>query len=290
MNDFIFTPVKLLKKDFYTWLKQTLIDNGWQNISSRPATENDIFYSKGESNNENIFFRMKEYYGAQTTTTISASIDIYLPVAPLRSYTPGINGAAGVMVPNVAAANFYNNRIAAGGISINTEMTIYYHCNKDRIVFIVEWPSYSELHSTFHLFGKTFRPIAKKPMTTQTVVLSGYSYGTVGPYIASIADINMSTTAIQKGDFNYFSNLKPKNPSGKYFMSELCITNDTDGFHSMVDGIYAINNDTTAEYNIVLKGDELVDNQGRVYRITSIVRSHTNYPAVPFPLIAFRIQ
>lgn len=290
MNDFIFTPVKMLKKDFYTWLKQTLIDNGWRNISSRPSTENDIFHSTGESGEEEILFRMKEYYNAQTTTTISSSTDIYLPVVPLRSYTPGINGAAGVMVPSTAANAFYNNRLARSGMSVTTELTVYYHCNKDRIVFVVEWPSYTGLDSTFHLFGKPFGIIAKKPITTQTVVLSGYTYGTAVPQFADIADINISTSSVSAGTFNYFSDLRSVNVGNKFFMSELCIANSTDGLHSMVDGIYAINNDVRISNYNALDGDELVDSEGKVYRIRNIARAHSSYGAVPFQLIAFRIS
>lgn len=289
MNDFIFTPVKLKKSGFYSWLKTMLNDNGWRNISSKPSTDNDIFYSNGETGNDEILFRIKEYYNADVNNTITNSAYVNLSVLPLRSYTPGVNGASGSINPSTGNSGFYNDRIAQNNvISKESDMTVYYHCNKDRIVYIVEWPDYLGMDATFHLYGKPYNILSKKPMTTQTVTLSGLAYSSISPAISDIADLN--STSYFSGDLNYFSPPRFINSNNMMFMSDISITHKDNGFHALVDGIFAINSDPSVTSNSALKGDELIDSEGRVYRITPIARSAgSNYPATSFPLIAFRI-
>lgn len=288
MSDFIFTPVKMKKKNFYGWLKSTMISAGWTNISSRPVTDNDVMFSTGESGEENILFRMKEFYTTGSTNTITESTDIYLSTYPLRSYKPGNSGLAGVAEPSFTTGKFIWGRIARSNLHQETDMTVYYHCNKDRIVFVVEWPEHTNSDSNFFMFGKPTRVLAKKPTTTPTVTLQGYSYSTLA-MVSDIADVDTGDTAFVV-TFAQLDTIRSVSSSKGFIMSEIEILHGVDGIHSIVDGIYAIGKDLTIQYNRVLTGDELKDDDGNIYRLASLIAAHSSYPAVTHPLIAFRIR
>lgn len=288
MSEFIFTPATMKKRDFYTWLKNTMIQAGWENISSRPATDNDVMYSKGESGEENLYIRMKEYYSTSSNATLSNAVDVYLSVYPIRSYIPGNSGSAGVGNPPFTTSSFHWGRIARSNTHLDTEMTVYYHCNKDRIVFVVEWSSYTELDANFFLLGKPTKVFAKKPMTSLSAALCGYGYSTLNS-VSDVADINPSNSAFSV-TLTYLNTPLSINLSGNFIASEIGVVQKDDGLHSTLDGIYAVGGDNKIQYPKAMTGHELIDEDGRVYRLSSMTSAHGNYNSVPFPFIAFRIK
>ena len=265
-----------------------MIDAGWQNISSRQATDNDVMYSKGESGEENLYIRMKEYYSTSSTSTLSNTNEVYLSVYPLRSYVPGSSGVAGVGNPVFTTGNFHWSRIARSAVTPDTEMTVYYHCNKDRIVFVIEWSLHTGLDANFFLFGKPTRVLAKQPMTSLSATLSGYGYSTFN-FVSDVADIDPAGAAFPV-TFSQLDTPQSIGSSGTFAISEIAVLQKDDGIHSVVDGIYAVGRDSRIQYVSALTGDELVDDEGRVYRLSSMSMAHSSYPSVPFPLIAFRIK
>jgi len=278
------------KKELYGWLLNTMISAGWENISSRPSVDNDILYSKGESGEEDLYIRLKEYYSTSTTSTLSTTTDIYLSSYPLRSYKPGGVGVSGIADPPLATGRFQWGRIARAATHLETPLTVYYHCNKDRIVFIVEWTGYTEFDSNFFLFGKPSNLIVKKSDTSVSVTVSGYGYTSSSVYISDVADDDSDNSAYV-ASLTQLDIPRSINSSNRISMSEVGITQTFDGFHSIVDGIYGINKDSRMENTRVLNGDELLDDKGNVYRMTSVVPyQNSNYFNTPFPLIAFRIQ
>lgn len=284
MTEVVFKSVQLQKKDFYDWLKTEMTNVGWRNISSRPASDNDVFHSTGESGQDNLLIKMKEYYNTQSTTLIS-NTGVYFSAMPLSSYTPGNTGVAGVMYPS---GGYIVCRLCERALVPETFMTVYYNINKDRVVIIIEWALYTGEDSTFLLMGKPTNTIAKTTEITKTVVATGTSYGGQISF-STLADYYEYPSGVA-GVFQLMDVPRSKTSAGGLIMSDIILTNPIDGIHSLVEGIYSIKGDVAINYPSAMKGAELIDEESKKYRVTAMLRGVSANTAFVHPLIAFRVE
>lgn len=284
MTEVVFKSIQLQKKDFYDWLKTEMTNVGWQNISSRPATDNDVLHSTGESGQDNLLIRMKEYYNTQTTSLISTN-GVYFSAMPLSSYTPGNTGVAGVMYP---LSGYVVCRFCAGSLPAQTFMTVYYNINKDRVIIIIEWALYTGEDSTFLLMGKPTNTIAKTTDITKVVVATANSYGSQVLF-STLADYYEYPSGAT-GGFQLMDVPRSRTLAGGWIMSDIILTNPIDGIHSLVDGIYSIKGDITITYPSAMCGIELVDEELKKYRVAVMLGRINGITNFPHALVAFRVE
>lgn len=135
MSDFIFSKIKIKKKELYDTIERLLVNAGWQNISSNATTDYKVMFSQGESGTHRLCFQLREtspdnVYNIVTSSNGSMSIRL------IGGYTPGLNGAAGTVEKKSESWRWF---IAHNGnISPEAIIELYYHVNKNRIIFAVQ--------------------------------------------------------------------------------------------------------------------------------------------------------
>ncbi|AEO93632.1 virion structural protein [Bacillus phage G] len=271
MRQKIFKKQEMKKKDFYAWFKRTLTEVGWENISSKPSTDFDVFYSKGESGSDELYFQIKEYYDSSTTNTLSGSNERFFDIRLLKKYTPGEPGTAGIF--DRKNDIMYRLQIAAGTITPETDMTVYYNVNKNRIIFMTEFPIGIKENSVLNMIGKPDEHIAKyypdgSMMYFATTALNGIAFAldeadSTRKAMFGIATHEMITPRV-------------KNSSGMFFMSEFSVKLSSE-IKALIDGVYVLADDFTFNTN-ANRGDILIDKDGNKYQIFYLTtRSSTAY-------------
>lgn len=272
MQQKLFKKQELKKKNFYAWLKQVLVDHGWENISSKPSTDFDVFYSKGESGKDELFFQMKEYTSTSTNDNLSGSVERFFDVKLLKKYTPGLPGQAGILDRSNEA--FQRLQISTSTISLNADMTVYYNINKNRIIMMTEFPVGLGEHSVLNMIGRPNEHLSKyypdgSMMTFTTTSLNGISLA-----VDEADGTRKSSFAMESLEM-----IAPKarNSSGMYFMSELAVKTSND-IKAVIEGVYVVPTDS-AYNNSSNRGDILVDKDGNKYRMFYLAtRTSSSYP------------
>lgn len=274
MSSFVFTSEKVLKKDWYTRVKQILIDNGWINVSSKPSVDFDIFYSDSMTGDKKMYFQMKEYDDTTSTSALSNSVARVLEVRLIKSYTPGTAGSAGTIPRNTTQAPYINNLIAGNNFPLLAEFTIHYHCNKNRLVLINEFPPSMDGEDGSCIFiGMSDDTFGKEVDYTAPIFMSNcaYTYG-----------LQATDKVDQYGDsysLTRYASVAPTGVSlnGIVFAHQIAYGTSTEGGRGYLDGVYIIKDGTG-----LLRGDKLIDENGYEYRIVIMNPPPTNYASV-FP-------
>lgn len=286
MSDFIFTTEQVTKKNFYTRLKQIMIAASWQNISSKPSTDYDVMYSTGEAGDKKMIINLKEFDSTATYSAISNSTQRGIDIRWATGYTPGLGGAAGVFT---RASGWYLHHIAYQPFSLDSEFTIHYHCNKNRMIIFNEYPSHNSSNYNFGSFifiGMSDRRIAKEYETTPLLVASSALYST-NMRITDQPDNNRSDPYSQIRYFNEAPRATSVN--GTVFMSEIAYGHTDEGIRGFLDGIYAVRSDVPA-----VSGDILVDSNLREYRLLQMDLLNSSYTSplnkTATHFVAFRVK
>lgn len=257
----LYKKVTIRKKNFYTWLKDTLISVGWENISSRPSTDFDVFYSKGESGKDELYFQIKEYNSTSSANALSISRERFFDLKMLKKYIPGNPGTSGVFDRSSEA--FKSLQISSGVVSTESDVDIYYSVNKDRIIVMFEYPIGIGENSLLFMIGKPDNQVSKyyadgAMMYFSTITLSG---------IVMVVDQADYVTNVVTGVSTYES-IPPKfkNSKGTFFFSELAVGDAKEGFRALIDGVYVGGVDATLS-GTALRNDFLIDAKGNKYKI-----------------------
>lgn len=260
MKNKVFIKHELKKKDFYKWLKQTLEDNGWENISSKPSTDFDVFYSKGESGNDELYFQMKEYAASSVNSTLSGSSERFFDVKPLKGYTPGAPGNPGVL--DRSDESFIRLQISIGEIQMNSDMTVHYNVNKNRIIIVTEFPITINEDSVIFMIGKPDEHLSKYYSNGSMIVFSSTSYNRIASGLEEADSTNKAAYSLNTIELMM---PKVKNSSGVNFMSELAVGNNSEGIKALIEGVYVL----TGDFNLnkSCRGDLLVDQNNNKYQI-----------------------
>lgn len=284
MSNFIFTTEKVTKQNWFARIKQIMINAGWQNISSKPSVDYNVMFSTGESGDKSMVFQMKEFDGSSSANGVSNStsrgVDLRLP----KSYIPGVAGAAGTFErPSESWSLWLMAKNV--GIEVRTELTIHYHCNKNRLVLFTEYPSVVlDSKASFFFVGVSDRSGKAESNSSGPVIVATNFYSING----ALATDNLAGTKTTAFVNPFLSNLSPNgaNAAGKLFMTEVAYGHTEDGVRGYIDGVYMLEKANTT----VISGDKLVDDQGREYRVIEVDTTLTSYnTSFKSPLLAFRV-
>lgn len=298
MSDFIFKKETMLKSAFYTRIKEILIGAGWQNISSRPSTDLDVFYSEGEDGNRGLYFNMKEFAG-NVNVTLSNSTQGYLYFRLIKGYTPSQTiGSAGTFERSTGEPW---KAIMIGATVAQTPITVYYHCNRNRLIAFVEPPSSLFNNSNPAIYfsigvpDRTFGIKAPK----QDLILSGSFFGENAAnnvYVTDQAD-NPRTYSYTMSTFDAFSSLPAEGKSllinKTLFFGETAYGNTTEGVRGILDGVYVVKEPNSYNTSFWLSqfkhGDEFIDEEGKRYKIFLSTSNAAYYSSLSSKYFAFRI-
>lgn len=270
MSNFIFTFEKVTKNNLYTRMKQIMTTAGWQNISSKPSIDYDVMYSTGEAGDKKMVVQMKEFDSTSTTAAISNSTDRRMDLRLPVSYEPGVAGTAGVF--GRPGTGWRQHLVLHTEAAKESELYIYYHCNKNRLVLVIECPPshvpYNANKSTILFMGSSDRTVgleyeSSAPIIATTLGESGAVYATDNP-----ADIKTNSY-----NLSIYKELAPKSVSlnGTIFMTDIAYGSTTEGIRGYIDGIYDLKD------NPAIVGDILKDTNGYEYRIFKAADIHSNW-------------
>ena len=297
MSDFIFKREVIRKGSFYARIKEILIEAGWQNISSRPATDFDVFYSEGEDGNRGLYFNMKEY-GNNATSAFSNSTTGTIYFRLIKGYTPSQTvGSAGTFdrTDSWKGANVFNTTY-----QVEQQMIFHYHCNKNRLIVFSEVPAShpSTNYSSYFSIGVPDRTFGtKSPKHDLILSTSYYDSSLSGVYVTDQVDAprnaSYSMTTLDTISQLPSSDGRSISINGTLFFSEIAYGNNSEGIRGILDGVYALKETNNASVNNYFwlatfkQGDEFIDEDGKRYRI--LTGYNGSYNSLPTRYFAFRV-
>lgn len=271
MADCIFTKETIKKLAVYTRIKSLLLAAGWTNISSKPATDFDVFYSKGETGDKGLIFQMKE--NTTTTDYFSSSTSIALYFRLPYSYTPGAAGVSGRFGrPGDAWQYFY---AFSGLLGPDADIDFYYHVNKNRIIFVC-MPKYGTgVGGGICFVGMSNETFVNEVKSDGVLLASSYGGWGADVFITSRPK-EKSTTAYNLGIIKL---AMPKEicPDGTRMMTRVGYGDTDESFRGLLDGVYTFQNDSQGmQYDYLSHGDVLVGPDGTSKYLVLSFRSGNN--------------
>jgi hypothetical protein len=255
-TDVIFQKMVVPKSQLYSTLKTLLLNAGWQNISSNPATDYDVFYSTGNSGNMALYFQMRDYDNMSTTDA-----GYQFGIRLIRGYTPGAPGQSGTFLvpgePWIYNYIMYSNAY----LKLSTNLTLWYNVDKNRLIFAIQPPFYLNTNSSIFFIGMPNLTLIQENQSSGVLFASSNPYST---YMNN-AQIRITDNPFnpQSSSYNmnvYYVNSPSRivNSAGKVFMSRLAYgAYNTEGVRGFLDGIYVF---PTYESPVRwLDGDIIVD-------------------------------
>lgn len=254
----------IAKGSVYQRIKDLLISAGWQNISSKPTTDYDVFYSTGENGDKTLYFQMKD------TSNTAATTGCYIDIRLINKYTPGDAGVAGTFDrPSETWRNVY----LFTNISVNYDAPVIfsYQVNKDRIIFFADPPL--PIHQggctgNIVYLGSPFlfeaepncrsMSLAQTLYNSTTIAASNYVLSTNQPYSDLGATEALLTYKITPS--------AEYNNSDKRVMSEIMYGNTSEGVRGKFDGFYALHPGITRTGH----GDILTDGTS-TYKVVNLI-------------------
>ena len=255
----LFKKEVVAKKNWYARIKEIMIDAGWQNLSSKPSTDFDVMYSIGESGNIPMYIQLKEY-NTNPSNSISNASDRHLYVRLPGKYTPGSPGQAGTF--QRSNEDWYAILMAFDTFDKEKIFNMYYHCNKNRIIIINEFPAGAgeRLYGTIQFIGISDRSMGENQLSAP-VVAATHMYSTNGVRVSGHPTFPTGSYVV-----NVYMDLPPgRSTWGGTFMSEIGYGGGTafnEGVRGFIDGIYALRSDEPIN-NI----DTLIDKDGNRYKV-----------------------
>lgn len=286
MGEVIFKKTVVKKNDFYTWFKKTLEQNGWRNISSSPS-DFDVFYSRGLSGDEELYFQTKEYYNSNTTQAISNSAYSFMGVRPFYKYSPStVVGGKGTFEPD-ANASWSHCRLTTGSDYQNLPLDVYYHCDADKITMVIESPEFLNYGAQHIFIGKPIMN-ALVGKGTSTIFVSNYNSGRSDVTISMLEQGSLTVSPTLP--LTYMPNISMNIDNIRLMATEIGFTNALDGVVGTVDGVLLISNyNKTYQIrsdNESFRGHVYTMSNGKKYRTTRLMNSSAQYFSI---FMLFRI-
>jgi hypothetical protein len=286
MADYLFQTGTCLKQDLYETIKGIMVSAGWTNISTNYATDGDVMYSTGENNDKTLFFQMRDTNAsaANSIKTTDYNVMSYrLPnvfTAGTGTYPTGTAGTSERTVANEAWKVMY---IAPTATVINrtTTITYRYNCNKNRLIFIVEYPEGTAIAPVLNYIGIPDIVYGSDTGSRGLIVATtgGASAANIVQITNAVAELPNDTASSTRAVYCQLSAKNP-NTSGKYMMSEMYYGNTTEGMRGKITGVFALPNQN------ILNGDTITVGT-KQYRV--IVAGSLNYNSFPSLAVAYQI-
>lgn len=261
MADYIFSQTTCLKQDIYPTIKNIMISAGWSNISSNPTVDGDVMYSTGETGDKALTVCMRSSNTTATNDTTTTDLNVMSYRLP-ESYIAGAVGVSGTFGRAVASEAWKGLYIAntTTAIARTTTVTIYYHCNKNRIIFAIIYPDASGQTPIMHYIGMPDELYVATTGSRDVIVASsgGMSTGLSYLYISNaVASMPSDATSTQRVTS---VTLPPKqvNADGNVIMEDIKYGNTTEGYRGKLTGLFALGsaNPVISTGNIITIGSK----------------------------------
>lgn len=265
--DFVFTEEKILKSNFFEWLKKTMTDGGWEYLSEGRKQDDHVFFSKGENENEHIMFQIREYYSSYTHRGFHSSSYGLIGARSIYEYNQAANNTSVGTIKPTSGNGFVEYRLTPSTVvTINDYINLHYHVNKDRLILVVSTPDYHEIiSSSFLVLGKPHTLARYDEFCTSTVIGS-HSYSNVASR-SGIYGRGSNTTV--HDSLIRFNTVHRGATFGRRYASDITIHNALDGDKFIVENILV--SSLSAERGIKnavvsMRKDSFIDEQGNIYK------------------------
>lgn len=272
MTDVIFKTEQVTRKSWYNRIIQLMIEAGWQNLSSRQA-DNQVMFSSGENGKDNLLIQLRASDNAtvehENGIPYLARTQSYISFRLLEGYTPGgSSGSAGTFKTKYS---FYLSLVMPYNFNLDQTFTLRYHCNKNRCIFISEFPPNivdgGHDANTIIFIGKSDRTVRYDSVETGAIFASNVnnaqSYGILQ---YSTPEQTLGTTPLQVYH-SFPTGMTANSPNDKVFVEEIPFGSDRDGIGGYFDGFYL----TPRSFSCVT-GDTGMDENGVEYRFINLRR------------------
>lgn len=256
MADYIFSKGVCQKKDLYQTMIDLLLSAGWENVSSRPQTDFDVLYSKGEDGDKNLFFNFRPTNTSNTNNTQTTDYNA-CSFRLINGYTAGKPNESGTFErPNESWRNFYLAPTTTT-IPLTTEVTYYYHVNKNRLIFIIIYPEAINVDPITHYIGLPDEVYIHEP-DSRGLLHTSSAYASTGNGVLISDNAHNLTSATSAQTRNFYITLSPRNPNsdGIYMLSEAKYGNTTEGLRGKLTGLYFLPNENVHTGNIIQIGEK----------------------------------
>jgi hypothetical protein len=155
----VLTESFMTKGQIYDFLIQKLINAGWQDVASNPASEGNIMFSPGEAGDTEIFIQFLPYRMDYTpeSADVRYTDKIHISARLGAGYVPGAPGVSGTWDFVSYAFSYvyiYKNPLEASA----PNCIVYSYADKDYAVFIIRPPTVATLDSLVGNFIVTGLP------------------------------------------------------------------------------------------------------------------------------------
>ncbi|MDM5298054.1 hypothetical protein QUF51_07775 [Bacillus pumilus] len=285
MMSIVFKKETIKKKNLYNRIIDLLIDAGWTNVSSNTTTDFDVMYSNGESGKDSIYFNIRPFASAVTlpspSTNFSTSNSAYFSLRLCKSYSPSDSPMTSGVFMRTESWNIVYITTAAT-LNPESDLTLYYSVNRDRIVFSVSPPSILRSNSSICYFGKPIIHGISAKNVSCVYATSANTLSTGKLLIDDQVHFPQSTSYLLSTSMS--DNLS--NSYGTMFISPIAFGDNLEGVRGYLDGLYAVK----AESNW-LDGDTYIDTiTGKKFLICSTFYSTSRTSSFPSNNIAFEVE
>lgn len=287
MVEVIFNKTIVQKQNLYDFIKQKMIDAGWENLSSKPDMDFDVMFSTGEDGKKGICFNMKDLDSGKVS--FSKGVGQEWQIRMSGKYTPGTSGKAGVFQrPNEVWKRVL---ICQTFVPASTDLTVYYHVNKNRMMFAVDLPKPYGMVPTFLCIGMPDEVYIDEQDHSGTLMVSNnmLDNSTITNSVAYISDYAYVRKPSGYAINIYGNSFVPfRNAANKRIMSEIIYGSATEGTRGKISDVYVVPPDN------VINGDTIIDDYGKRYVVLSTTNAsggwNTSFALNGICYIALRIQ
>ena len=277
----IFTEGSCLKSELLPKIVEIMVAAGWRNISSNPATEGYVMYSKGESGDKDLVFQIRPLpVNGAVAGDIHTSTAVVMSTRLIGGYTPNeTEGVDGVI--DRPAEVWRALPIAPAVVSHEVELNYWYSVNKDRIIFNIYTPESLALLPVLFYIGI---PTAYNSEPKSRGLVYGVSMTATTANNLLITD-NVAELPSVVASFvipNQVA-LPPKSPNsaGKHTPVECLYGNAAVGIRGKIDSLLFLPNGSINNGDILRVG-------AKRFRATSLAISGAN--AFPSSVILYQIS
>lgn len=286
LNELIeFKQQRMKKSDVFSFIKEKAIEAGWLELASNPKAEGYVFYSKGESDDKEIWVQLRENYEG-TASYFSSTEERVFDVRTMFSYIPdAVAGKNGVANPVMSSTQQHRVIVSEEStVPIDSLFDVYYHFNKNRLVFALK--NVRTLDSCFVMAGRPTNSLSaeSKEIGNLSIVSNSFRWS---PAVA-MGELHSSRT-------NGYSlspiinNIPRSFMKRSTYMTEVAVGSPTEGFKCYLEGIYALNVDTQLSSAVGFEGDMIIDEFGNEYTLLNCASSYAQLLTTTYYAICTKI-
>lgn len=287
LNELIeFKQQRMKKSEVFSFIKEKAVEAGWLELASNPKAEGYIFYSKGETDDKEIWIQLRENYDG-SASYFSSTDERVFDVRTMFSYVPdAVAGKNGVSNP--VMSNSYQHRVIASvketTIPIDSLFDVYYHFNKNRLIFALK--NIRTLDSCFVMAGRPTSSLSteSKEIGNLSIVSNSYRWS---PAVAMGELHSLKTNGYALTPI--INDIPRSFTKRSTYMTEIAVGSSTEGFKCYLEGIYALNVDTQLSSGLGFDGDMIIDEFGNEYTLLNCTGSYSQLLKTPYYAICTKI-